>query len=66
MDTWYSAEIEGELLLIGIVSIIGAFIYYKLDMWMGVHERTNELLEKLLEKDGAEASEKGDEDKNEG
>ena len=66
MDTWYSAEIEGELLIIGVIAIIGAFLYYKLDMWMRLHERTNELLEKLVGEKDAGASETGSNDKNEG
>ena len=61
MDLWYSAEMEGELLLIGIVAIVAAFIYYKLDKMMQLQERTNELLEKIVDgKSGGEEEAKGE------
>jgi len=40
------SEADGELLIIGLVAIIAAMIYHKLDQMMKLQERTNELLEK--------------------
>jgi len=65
MDAWYSAEIEGELLIIGVIAIVAAFVYHKLDKWMQLHEKTNELLENLLEEKGSGTA-NGSDDKNEG
>jgi hypothetical protein len=48
MNGWYSVEMEGELLLIGLIAIIGAFVYHKLDKMMQLQERTNSLLERLV------------------
>ncbi len=50
MNYMYAAEMEGELLLIGIIAIIGAFIYHKLDKMMQLQGKGNELLEKLNDK----------------
>ena len=48
MDYMYAAEMEGELLLIGLIAIIGAFLYHKLDKMMQLQEKSNELLEKIV------------------
>ena len=61
MDLWYSAEMEGELLLIGIIAIVAAFIYHKLDKMMQLQERSNELLERIADgKSGGEEKAKGE------
>jgi len=54
---FYAAEIEGEILLIGMVAILGAFFYYKLDLMMQLMAKNNELLEKLV---GQETGSKDD------
>jgi dolichol kinase len=53
---------EGELLLIGVIAIIGAFIYYKLDLWMQLHEKTNKLIEKLIDEKENKTEKKEKED----
>jgi hypothetical protein len=55
---FYAAEIEGEILLIGMVAILGAFFYYKLDLMMQLMAKNNELLEKLIEKKDKDNKEK--------
>jgi preprotein translocase subunit YajC len=41
------SEADGEMLIIGLVAIIAAMTYHKLDQMMKLQERTNELLAKL-------------------
>ena len=58
MEFLYPAEMEGELLLIGIIAILGAFIYHKLDKMMQLQNKTNKLLEKLAGEEKKEETKK--------
>jgi len=48
MVAFQLSEADGEMLLIGLLAMIAAMIFYKLDQMMQVQSRTNDLLAKLV------------------
>lgn len=44
------SETDAEMLIIGLLAMVAAMIFYKLDLMTKALDRTNELLAKIAEK----------------
>ena len=48
MVAFFLSSADGEMLVVGLLAMLGAMIFYKLDQMMKLQEKTNELLAKSV------------------